>query len=435
MKNTIYASLVFLLCLSCSTQRKLQELKEGKTAELALADESAVLPEFNYEEAARDTLTVMDDRGNEVLIMKAVKDEKTGEMVAADVLDAAKVTARFRNVAERHGKVDLAFQVIVPEEMMDSKWQLRFYPDMFILRDSLRLQPVIITGAGYRKAQLRGYQQYEKFLSKIISDTTKFINLKQLEIFLRRNIPEIYSFKRDTSYVSDEQFRSAYGLSQQEAVEHYTNHFAKNTNNRKISKKEKMFRKYVKAPLVTQGIRLDTVIVSPDGDFIYQYIQTINTRPKLRKADIVLSGEIFEQDKKIYNIPKSSPLTFYISSISSLTDNRERYITKIIERKVVANNECRIDFEEGRSEVLPELNDNADEIRRIKNTLGLLVENAEFDMDSIVVSATASPEGALSFNRNLAEKRSSSVSDYFNGYLKSYRDSVTRLSRHKDKSG
>ena len=73
-------------------------------------------------------------------------------MVATDVIEAATVTARFRNIAERHGKVDLAFQVIVPESMRDSKWQLRFYPDMFILGDSIRLDPVVITGEAYRKA-------------------------------------------------------------------------------------------------------------------------------------------------------------------------------------------------------------------------------------------------------------------------------------------
>ncbi len=45
--------------------------------------------------------------------MRAIKDEETGEMVAADVLEAASISAPFRNVAEWLGKVDLAFQVIV----------------------------------------------------------------------------------------------------------------------------------------------------------------------------------------------------------------------------------------------------------------------------------------------------------------------------------
>ena len=56
------------------------------------------------------------DDGREFIIMKAVKDEN-GEMVATDVINAAVVEARFRNVAERHGKVDIEFQIRVPQDM------------------------------------------------------------------------------------------------------------------------------------------------------------------------------------------------------------------------------------------------------------------------------------------------------------------------------
>ena len=187
MKNRflkcIFVAVVALSVVSsCATRRKLANLmSEDSTTnvQLALANEADYLPEMKNDlKASRDTLTVKDDDGREFLLMKAVKDEETGEMVATAVIDAAKVTARFRNVAERHGKVDLAFQIMVPPSMMDTKWQLRFYPDMFVMEDSLRLDPVIITGGDYRKAQLRGYQLYDKFLSKIIQDTTKFIDLE-----------------------------------------------------------------------------------------------------------------------------------------------------------------------------------------------------------------------------------------------------------------
>ena len=55
--------------------------------------------------------------------MNAIRDEN-GEMVAHDRITASYVTARFRNVAERHGKVDIAFDVRVPAQMLDSRWQL-----------------------------------------------------------------------------------------------------------------------------------------------------------------------------------------------------------------------------------------------------------------------------------------------------------------------
>lgn len=423
----ILAGLLIVLAIaSCATQRKLKDIKEGNISDvqLALSKDESYLPEMKVAQVTRDTLKIKDDDGTDIIIMKAVKDEETGEMVAADVIDAATVTARFRNVAERRGKVDLAFQIIVPESMIDSKWQLRFYPDLFVQDDSTRLDPVIITGEGYRKAQLKGYQQYDRFLSKIIEDTTRFVNINALEIFLKRNIPEVYAFKTDSSYVSDDQFYSVYGVSQQEAVEHYTNDNAKKRNERRIARKEKMYRKYVKAPIVTEGIRLDTVMVDINGDFIYNYVQTINTRPKLRKADIILSGDIFEQGQRIYTIPRGEPLTFYISSISTLANGTERYMTKVIERKAAANTECRIDFEVAKADVKPELGDNQIGIMRIKKTLASLLENETFDLDSIIVSATASPDGSYSANKALAQRRSESVSRYFEDYIREYTDSL-----------
>ena len=423
----ITAVLLASVAVSCATNRKLSKLRknEAGSVQLTLGNQPDYLPDIKDDiPVAKDTLTVRDDEGREMIIMKAIKDEETGEMVANEVIRAATITARFRNVAERNGKVDLAFQVIVPPSMMDSKWQLRFYPDMFVLGDSIRLDPVIITGAAYRKAQLRGYELYDRFLSRIVRDSTKFINVRQLEIFLKRYIPQIYAYKGDSTFVSEEVFYSAYGVSQRQAVEHYTNKFARNMNERRKSRMDKMYRKYVKVPIVTESIRLDSVIVSSDGEFVYNYVQTINTRPKLRKVDIILSGDIYEEAKRIYAIPRSEPLTFYISSISAFTDNTERYLTKVIERRASANTEAHIDFKVGKSDVVPDFGNNAYEIELIKRTLSSLVRNEVFDLDSIIVSATASPEGSYALNSSLAQKRSESVSAYFEDFMAEYRDSL-----------
>lgn len=429
LKYILFAAVALAVVSSCATRRKLMNLVNASdstaTVQLALAKEADYLPEMKNDlSASRDTLTVKDDDGREFLLMKAVKDEETGEMVATEVIEAAKVTARFRNVAERHGKVDLAFQIMVPPSMMDTKWQLRFYPDMFVMGDSLRLEPVIITGRDYRKAQLRGYELYDKFLAKIVQDTTKFIDIEQLEIFLQRNIPQLYAFKSDSSYVDESRFNTVYGVSQRQAVEHYTNKVARRINERRKNKREAMYAKYVKVPIVTEGIRLDSVVVNTDGDFVYYYVQTINTRPKLRKVDVKLSGEIFESDKRIYTIPVTEPLTFYISSISAFVDNTEKYLTKVIERRATANTECRIDFEAGKSEIKMDYADNAYEINMISKTIASLLENKDFDLDSIIVRATASPEGRFTLNSSLAQKRSEAVSSYFSKYIEAYKDSL-----------
>ncbi len=430
MKSSRFIGLCGILILAaaaCGTHKKIEQIRSVEMqARLALpSDSQKTLREIKIPRKTRDTLQIVDFEGHEMLIMNAIRDED-GEMVATERLDAAVVTARFRNVAERRGRVDLEFQVIVPRDMQDSRWQLRLDPDMYILGDSLRLDPVIITGRDYRKAQLRGYEQYRRFLNSIITDTTRFINLGALEIFIERNIPEVYAFRNDTTYVSDEQFASAYGVTERQAVEHYTWKLWKRWNKRRAGRKNLMYRRFVKAPIVTEGIRLDTVIQNDNGDFIYNYVQTINTRPKLRKVEIVLSGDIREQGKRIYTIPRSEPLTFYISSISGLADGSERYLKKIIERKVEANTACYIEFPQGKACIDPQLGNNPGEIDRIKGNFRELLVNETFDLDSICVEAYASPEGAAKSNEALSERRARAASDYFSHFAAQLSDSLSR---------
>ena len=412
---------------SCATQNKLKSIRtESLGAQISLPENLRPAADLNLpDESIHDTIQVVDFEGKKMLLMNAVQDEN-GEMVAHDVIQAAVVTARFRNVAERHGKVDLEFTITVPQNLRDDRWQDRFYPDMYIMGDTVRLESLIITGKDYRRAQLKGYQQYDRFLSSIIQDTTRFINVWQLELFLERNIPELFSFKTDSTEVSDEQFASVYGATEQEAVEHYTNKIAKSINSRRKGMMGKMYRRYVKSPFLTEGVRLDTIAVSSNGDFVYNYVQTIDTRPKLKKVDIVLSGEIWEQGKLLYDIPQSEPLTFYISSLSAFVDNTPRYMTKVIERRVEANTACYIDFAQGKADIREDLGFNAEEIGRIKGNLRSLVENETFDLDSITISAFASPEGTLKANDALCLKRARSSSDYFSAYIKMLRDSVRR---------
>ena len=428
---------IMLLCAqSCSTPSKLEAVqRQHLAAEIGLVQEKRLPTTEVYELARPDTIVVHDDDGRELILMKAIKDEN-GEMVATDVINAAVVEARFRNVAERHGKVDIEFQIRVPKEMQDEAWQLRFYPRMHILEDTLKLDQIVITGAKYRKAQLRGYQQYEKFLASIITDSTRFINLHMLELFIQRNIPELYAFKADSTEVADEAFNrildmqiassyaSQFGVTGRDAIEHYTNTISKRLNARRAARRDEMYQRYVRVPIVNEGVRLDTVIVAANGDFIYNYIQTIYTRPKLRKVDVVLTGDIFEQDKRLYEIPETEPLTYYISSLSAFVDSTPRYKKKIISRKVQANTACYIDFEQGSAEIIEDLSHNREEMGRIKGNLGSLIENLAFDLDSIVVTASCSPEGTVAFNTKLSQRRSESVSRYFSDFIKAYCDSL-----------
>ena len=289
--------------------------------------------------------------------------------------------------------------------------------------DTLGLDPILITGQEYRNEQMRGYRRYEKFLQSIVTDSMEFVNMRLLEIFIERNIPALYAFRTDSTFVSDAEFASAFGVTEQQAVEHYTNKLAKSANERRKARKEERFRQYVKVP-IEQGFRLDTVMREINGDFRYVYSHTLASRPRLRKVDVVLSGEIYQEEVKIYDIPECEPLTYYISSLSAFVDGTERYMTKVIERKVSANTACYVEFEHDRYEVDESLGYNRDEIGRIKDNLSALIDNDEFEMDSIVVTASSSPEGTVAYNTRLTQRRSEAVAEYFRIFIDEYRDSV-----------
>ena len=431
MRNFPILSTLFLLAiLSCSGPGKLQTVHHKQlAARLALSRSEMAEERRIIRSGSRDTLRVRDVSGeNELILMKAIRDEETGEMVANEVIDAAVITARFRNVAERHGRIDLRFEVIVPEEMMDSRWQLVFNPDMFILEDSVRLEPVIITGADFRKTQLRGYELYDKYLRSIITDSTAFVDWRNVNIWISRNLPELWRYHNDSSYVSEEDFHSYFGPTERDAILHYTWGWKKRYHEKLWVDRGKKFGELVKAPIRTEGIRLDTVLRDIEGNFVYQYSQTIRTRPRLRKVDVVLSGDIFEQDRHLYTMPRSEPLTFYISSLSSFVDPSDHYLSSVLERQVSANTACYVDFAQGKADIDLSLGENAREMDRIRGNILELLHNETFEMDSIVIAASASPEGSETANNLLSRKRAAAVADYFQEFIRHYRDSLRRNS-------
>ena len=252
-------------------------------------------------------------------------------------------------------------------------------------------------------------------MRSIIADSTSFVNMYDLEIFLKRNYPDLYSFRNDTSFVSDEMW---------EAVEHYTNHFRKRRNSRRENMKEEKFRRYVKNPLRTEGMRLDTVITDISGDVTYSYVQTVATRPAVRKVEIELDGSVFTEDRKLCSIPAGEKLTFYISSLSSFVDGTQKYLKKIVERRVKVDNSCRIDFERGKCAISEELGTNMTEIARIKRNIRDILEDSKYDLDSVIVTAFASPEGNSRLNDRLALRRAASATDFFSEYTRVVVDSL-----------
>ncbi len=397
--------MLLLAGLSCTPYRKIQRIRSGEVMMGLSVPEDKPAEEDKPVEVDSIRSTLSDGP----IIMNAIRDSETGEMVATDVISASKVTARFRNVAERAGFVTISFDITVPAGMSDSQWQLKIRPFMRIQEDTLALEPVYITGANYRNGQLRGYERYRAFLASIITDTSDFIRVHQLEIFLQRHFPEIYAMKTDSTLIPEPMAENLFGVTQRDALEHYKKHMKWSRNEKKKSRKGKMYRRYVKDPIPMEGIRLDTVLISSDGDFIYRYVHGFRSRPGLKKVMVYMHGDLYERGVCRAELPFPDELTFYISSLSTLADLATKYRMIVLERRVYDNTKALIDFAVGKADVDTMLGDNASEMRRVRACIEDVVSRDEFALDSLVIVASCSPEGSYASNRRLSKARSESV--------------------------
>ncbi|MGN1220415.1 MAG: hypothetical protein ACI4TU_05705, partial [Candidatus Cryptobacteroides sp.] len=210
--NCKYLILIALMAASCSSTYRMDGIRKGKVS-MGLSVPQDMQPKHDTVESIKVD-SIKGTMSDGPIIMNAIRDTDTGEMVATDVISASKVTARFRNVAERLGYVSIEFDISVPPGMSDSNWKLKIFPVMMIASDTTVLDPLFITGKNYRARQMKGYQRYRNFIASIITDTTDFIRVAQLEIFLKRNFPQTYKMKTDSSFVSEPQAMDLFGVTQ-----------------------------------------------------------------------------------------------------------------------------------------------------------------------------------------------------------------------------
>ena len=361
-----------------------------------------------------DTLTMTGNDGRKYYLMRGTMDS-TGTANLSEPLNEVVITAKFKNIAERNGSVRMAFDIHVPSTMLNPQWQVRLTPKAVLSEDTVSLEVLLLTGKQYKERQMRGYELYNRFLAGIITDTSLLMHTGLLETFIQRNIPRIAELRNDTALVDTDSIRGLYGISLEEAREHFMKTLAIQRNNIKKSQTDEKYRRFVKDPVITYGFRLDTLIGDNTEDFRYTYHQTLGTRPGLRQIDVCLTGGIYYQGEKLYSIPPSEPVTFYVSSFATMTEDIQRYVTKVIERRVELNTRAAINFMAGRSDIDTGYMDNHAELQYIQSIISGLLSSGEYLADSLIITASCSPEGSYRFNSQLARKRAESIAGFIDG--------------------
>lgn len=278
------------------------------------------------------------------------KDDTTGEDIATIALSEVTVVARTKTVPERFGMVNLDFIVTVPKKLIDKRWMITLTPQLEKSGEKTNLEDVVINGEIYRLYQEKGETMYDALATRYDY------------------------FGRDTTHIWD-YFYKKYNLQY-------------NTE-----------------------ARLDTIISTGDN-FNYYYSQEIAT-DESKSMDLYLSGNIFALDKSTYSLPQSDTITYFVSSMIQFLDNAPRFKRNVIEKHAEANFSAHITFPVGQENIDEQLDDNATEIAKVQDIIKQLTWSNEFVIDSINMTASASPEGKWSANELLAKRRAASLKSYF----------------------
>lgn len=184
-------------------------------------------------------------------------------------------------------------------------------------------------------------------------------------------------------------------------------------NNARKRKSEEMYEKYVKFPFA-RNARLDS-IVDKGRDIEYYYSQDVYVDEANRKLFLTLNGDVTTLNDAVYNMPGSDTIVYTISNMLTFLDRAPRFVKEVVERRAFENYSAHIVFPVGRSEFKLDMADNKSEIEKVEKIVREVDETGIFVVDSIVMTATCSPEGSWAANESLARRRSQSMGHFFKG--------------------
>lgn len=181
-------------------------------------------------------------------------------------------------------------------------------------------------------------------------------------------------------------------------------------NERKKEMLQEKFSEYVKFPY--QPARLDTIIENANESFSYYYQQEIDANDDTKKVDLTIDGVVVTKEGNKASLPASDTITYYISSMIQFLDYTPRYKKQIIYRKALANTTAYINYQTGKVLFDEDFKNNKEEINKVLDAIKKLTYTGELVLDSINMTATASPEGSAYTNLNLSKLRAIELKRY-----------------------
>ena len=374
-KATTYFALC-IITISCAMTHSLQ--RQTPTADIKLPGNGSVeTPEVeDIERAVEQIRRVSMNGGRDSVFLAEVERDSIGEVtMKGGTVPTVYVVAKSKTVAERNGEIALDFIIGIPATLQNNTWGLSLTPVVENNGTEEALQPLSIRGELFSEVQKRQYWQMNKYLNRILGDTTGLSSTVSLAA----------------------KYSEAY------------NRYLGNNKKRLAEKLETTYKETISFPYLSDP-RLDSVLLRK-GELRYYYTQRYRPTKNTHRLHLYFRGYIDAIDRSQYALANSDTLTYTVTSMLSLLDNEPRYMLKVIDKYVEVRDRNYITFPVGRANVIDTMGQNLVQLAKIERLMDTLINQYEFFVDSITIIASSSPDGSMATNNRIAGERARSIKE------------------------
>ena len=374
-KATTYFALC-IITISCAMTHSLQ--RQTPTADIKLPGNGSVeTPEVeDIERAVEQIRRVSMNGGRDSVFLAEVERDSIGEVtMKGGTVPTVYVVAKSKTVAERNGEIALDFIIGIPATLQNNTWGLSLTPVVENNGTEEALQPLSIRGELFSEVQKRQYWQMNKYLNRILGDTTGLSSTVSLAA----------------------KYYEAY------------NRYLGNDKKRLAEKLETTYKETISFPYLSDP-RLDSVLLRK-GELRYYYTQRYRPTKNTHRLHLYFRGYIDAIDRSQYALANSDTLTYTVTSMLSLLDNEPRYMLKVIDKYVEVRDRNYITFPVGRANVIDTMGQNHVQLAKIERLMDTLINQYEFFVDSITIIASSSPDGSMATNNRIAGERARSIKE------------------------
>ena len=374
--KTLVSIALTVLMLSCAMTHSLQ--RSTPTADIHLPGNGPVeTPEVeDVERAVAKMRRISMNGGRDSAYLAEVERDSTGEVtIKGEDIQTVYIVAKSKTVAERNGEIAIDFIVGIPAALQSSTWGLSLTPVIENNGMEEALQPLSIRGELFSDIQKRQYWQMNKYLNRIIDDSTELTTTTSLAV----------------------KYYEAY------------NRYIAGGQKRRAEKLESTYKQTISFPYLNDP-RLDSVLIRK-GEIRYYYTQTYRPTKDTKRLHLFFRGRVDAIDRSRYDLSNSDTLTYTVTSMLSLLDNEPRYMLKIIDKYVEVCDRNYVTFPVGRATIIDTMGQNRVQLAKIERLMDTLINQYEFFVDSITITASSSPDGSVATNNRIAGERARAIKE------------------------